>query len=222
MNLQTKKFITLCATTAFLNSCSLIESNNIAFGYFEAFKTVKGVILGLENKALTPDLINNIPYASMIIKIGKGAPGLVILESIKDAESTWVSADGVYLILKEGKIINTAGLGSNLTDYISPDITFDSYEDGVVKFISYYSYDKPELIYLRVDVELHELNKETITILDKEHDLTQWQEILSNDYLGWQVVNKYWLDESGFVWKSIQNISPKLPPIQIEVTKKPS
>jgi len=124
--------------------------------------------------------------------------------------------------LKEGKIINTAGLGSNLTDYISPDVTFDSYEDGVVKFISYYSYDKPELIYLRVNVELHELNKETITILDKEHDLTQWQEILSNDYLGWQVVNKYWLDESGFVWKSIQNISPKLPPIQIEVTKKPS
>ena len=34
--------------------------------------------------------------------------------------------------------------------------------------------------------------------------------------------NKYWVDDSNFVWKSIQSISPRLPKIYIEVTKKAS
>ena len=48
------------------------------------------------------------------------------------------------------------------------------------------------------------------------------EEDLKNEYLGWSVTNKYWLDDEGYVWKSIQHISPKLPPFIIEVTKKPA
>jgi hypothetical protein len=48
------------------------------------------------------------------------------------------------------------------------------------------------------------------------------EEELISRYLGWKIKNKYWIDDEGFVWKSIQTISPKIPPIEILITKKPS
>ena len=47
-------------------------------------------------------------------------------------------------------------------------------------------------------------------------------EDISSEEIGWYRTNKYWLDENNFVWKSVQNISPILPEIYIEITKKPS
>ena len=61
-----------------------------------------------------------------------------------------------------------------------------------------------------------------ISILGKEKNLILYEENLSNSYLGWNVTNKFWVDEDNFVWRSEQFISPKLPKVIIEVTKKPS
>ena len=56
-------------------------------------------------------------------------------------------------------------------------------------------------------------------LLTGNTNLTLIEETLYNKYTGWKVTNKFWLDEEGFIRKSIQNISPKIPPIEIEVTK---
>ena len=53
-------------------------------------------------------------------------------------------------------------------------------------------------------------------------ELQLYTETKVNKYIGWNSENKYWVDEDFFVWKSVQNISPKIPKIIIEVTKKPS
>ena len=56
---------------------------------------------------IDPNIIKNIPYASMLVRIGKGPTALMILESINEDSFTWVSADGVYLVTKNGKIVKT-------------------------------------------------------------------------------------------------------------------
>ena len=99
----------ICLSLFFLYSCGL-DTSRIAPGYIEAFKTIKNTVITQENEFITPDIIENIPYASMTLKIGRGVPGLVILESFDDGIETWVSADGVYLLIEEGRIIKTAGL----------------------------------------------------------------------------------------------------------------
>ena len=48
------------------------------------------------------------------------------------------------------------------------------------------------------------------------------EERIENQYIGWKETNKYWVDDTNFVWKSEQFISPRLPKFIIEVTKKPS
>ena len=48
------------------------------------------------------------------------------------------------------------------------------------------------------------------------------EEKLESKIINWNAINKYWIDESNFVWKSEQHISPRLPVFLLEVTKKPS
>ena len=78
-----------------------------------AYQAIKNAVKGYENTLITSELVNNIPYASSLIAIGKGPSGLMILESKQEGRSVWVTADGVYLVLKKGKIIETKGLPNN-------------------------------------------------------------------------------------------------------------
>ena len=106
-----------------LHSCS-VDTSKIAPGYAEAFRTLKNTIIPQKNELITPEVIEKIPYASMMLRIGRGAPGLMILESFTDERETWVSADGVYLVIENGQIIKTAGLHNNLVNFRAVDNDF--------------------------------------------------------------------------------------------------
>lgn len=205
----------------FLYSCSL-DTSRIAPGYIEAFKTLKNAVITQENEFITPEIIAKIPYASMTLKIGRGTPGLVILESIDDEIETWVSADGVYLLVQQGRIIRTAGLFNNLTNFMAVDSNFSNIiaSKGSEKLFYYFSYDKPELNNMRVVADRKFIRKEMVEMLGTFRQLYLIEERISNSLIGWSEVNKFWVDDNNFVWKSEQFISPKLPRFNIEVTKK--
>ena len=210
----------------FVASCASIGNSlgSVAPAYVDAYKTIKGVIVGYENELLTPDLIKNIPYASSILKIGKGAPALIILESKEEEQETWVSSDGIYLVFKEGRIVKTSGFFNNLINFKSVETNFASLMDTneSESLIYYYSYDDPELIDMRVQASRRFVAKEKVQLMDREEELNLIEEQIVNDYIGWEVTNKFWIDDDMFVWKSEQYISPKLPKFSIEVTKKPA
>ena len=217
-------FLFLSLLTA---SCSTIESNKIAPGFKVAFDSIKNAVIGFpENTSITRELVENIPYASLTLKIGKGPKGLLILESISEKETLWVSRDNIYIMLKDGRIIRTLGLINNLSTYLSPEVTFQNLiKNRPVKtdFYAYYSYDKPTLNNLSTEVRIKEISEENIIILGHEKKTILLEEEVINTYLGWRIKNKYWVDpKTGFVWKSIQNPSPKLPQFVIEITKKPA
>tara|TARA_Y100001970_G_scaffold80636_1_gene102385 strand:+ start:6857 stop:7522 length:666 start_codon:yes stop_codon:yes gene_type:complete len=204
-------------------SCS-IDTSRIAPGYVEAFQTIKDSLIGADNELVTAEIIERIPYASSKLAIGKGAPGLIILESINDNKETWVSADGLFLVIEDGRVIKSAGLFNNL---VSLKFADNDFKNLIVsrtseKLIFYYSYDNPELIDMRVEVERRFITEEKVRLLSGEKQLSLIEEKITNDYIGWKELNKFWVDNEGFVWKSEQFISPKLPRFNIEVTKKPA
>ena len=129
-------------------SCSAIDTSRIAPGYGAAFDAIKLAIFG-DNNEIDTNLIANIPYASMLVKIGKGPTALMILEGINGDEYTWVSADGVYLVLKEGKIVKTEGLPNNLHSRFDSSFKWDQslYQQT---YISYLSFRNPRLDNLKV------------------------------------------------------------------------
>ena len=162
--IKSKKFLVLSLTmTMFLTyGCSLIPTNNIAPGYPESYQAIKNAIFGFPDNKISPSLVNNIPYASMLLKIGKGPSGLLILESKSmDGRYTWLSADGVYIVTKEGRIVSTAGLPNNLINQIMPIEDFEELLEGNKNESKYYySFDKPLLRNLDLTINYKKGNIE--------------------------------------------------------------
>ena len=218
-----KEIILILLFSALMASCSSIDYSRIAPGYSEAFKAIKNVIVGYEDQLITKELVENIPYASSLLKIGKGPSGLIILESINSDRYTWLSADEVFLVTRNGRVIKTAGLNNNLIEFNGPNKKTGLFNqaDGI-SYSYYFSYDFPYLRNLEVKAIISNKGEVRVDLLAGERLLTLIEEEITNDFIGWNAVNKYWIDEEGFVWKSEQHISPKLPKITLEVTKKPS
>ena len=183
------RFYLLIIFNLILQSCSLDSiDRRIAPGYVEAFRTIKNSFIDLDNELITPELIENIPYASLTLKIGRGAPGLLILESVDGNKQTWVSADGVYLVLEKGRIIKTAGLFNNLVNFKTAKNDFADLMDSksFETLINYYSYDVPELNDLRVVAKRQFIQMEQVKLLSFEKSLHLIDENISNDFIGWK------------------------------------
>lgn len=203
-----------------ISSCTTIDTNKIAPGYVEAFTSIRQLIVGYEDN-IKPELINNIPYASMLVKIGRGPTALMILEKINEDEYTWVSADGVYLVIKNGRIIKTFGLSNNLQEKLTTLKNWKRASIHTKDFTSYYSFKQPELNNLKVISSFNFREIEKVELMFGPKDLKLIEENIVSDEIGWFATNKYWIDRNDHVWKSVQYISPRLPAFYIEVTKKP-
>jgi len=224
---MTKKDLVLIPFILFLTTCSSLP-NNVASNFTVAFNSIQAAIFGFEDYPISRDLVSNIPYASLILKIGKGPAGLLILESKKDGLNTWVSADDVSIIEKGGKIVRTIGLTNNVVGLRS--LQEKTFMDLITltpsnKIINtdYLSLDNPEVFEMELDCYVLIEGKEVIEILDKKFSLIHISRVKENKFLRWKVKDHFWVDPiDGFVWKSIQNLAPNLPPVLIEVTKRPA
>ena len=140
------KIYIITISLLFISSCSFLQKNNIAQGYTETFYAIKNAVVGFEDPSISIETINNIPYASMFLKIGKGPKGLLILESISKEEQTWISSDSVYIVLKGGRIVRTEGLKNDLVNVIFPEFDFKQMmRSDFRSFDTFYSYDNPVL-----------------------------------------------------------------------------
>ena len=181
------------------------------------------LLVGYKNDNITPELINNIPYASMTMSVGRGPKGLMILESKTFDQATWVSADGVFITEQNGKIIQSKGLGNNL-DELLMTVNFRNLLniDTSKTYIYYKSYSNPELYNLELKAAFKVKDRKLTKLLNIETFLTLIEEEVYSEELGWKITNQYWVDDNSFIWKSIQTISPKIPTVYMEITKKPS
>lgn len=207
-----------------LNSCSVIPPE-VGGKWRAAYDGIKNYYQGYPDFPISAQMVEQIPYASIRMKIGDGPAGLVILQEINKDVFTWVSADNVIFSIRNGRIIETHGLLNNLTNItISPnDERYNRDKQEQKDFVRILSLSNPEVNSLEIVVNKKLIGKEVINILGKDHETYLIEETIINDYINWEFKNYYWLDaESDFVWKSIQQIAPNVPPIKIEVLKKPA
>ena len=220
------KFVFKASLLACLVSCSQIPSQ-IMPQWTSSIEAIKGGLFGYSDYEITPEIVENIPYASMRVKIGKGPAGLMILQSFKGNILTWVSADNISINIYKGRIIGTSKLSNNLVDYFPKnEISFSeilsSNSINTRKYRSI-SLNNPPVSSMEILVNTSIKGRERINILGTEREVILIEEEVSNKYIKWNFTNKFWVDvTNGFVWKSIQQIAPNVPPIVLEVTKKPA
>ena len=207
-----------------LAGCSSLPAN-VAGNFNQTFKAFSALIYGYEDYPINQALVDEIPYASLRMKIGKGPAGLLILESIDQDGYTWVSADNIYITTRGGRIIRAEGLNNNLIDFVSSEPSFKELIDGdyIKSQFRMISLDNPSVFNMKLKVSYKRVGFEEVIILDKKRELILIEETIENSYIRWKYNNKYWVDKNtGYVWQSIQEIAPNIPPIFIQITKKPS
>tara|TARA_B100000700_G_scaffold128036_1_gene143374 strand:- start:29068 stop:29742 length:675 start_codon:yes stop_codon:yes gene_type:complete len=216
----------LCFSMIFFIACSSIPSSlgNIAPGPRNVVKAITDAYFGSNEDIVTQTLVDNIPYASLKLRIGKGPYGLLILESKNNNIYTWVSADGVYLQTYQGRIIAVQGITNNLQDFRSNEPNFMELIDinDTTSFNRYISLDNPEVLDMKLTVKTRFLGLKKVQLLNGERNLNLFEEEISNSYIRWNYVNKYWVDpQDGYVLKSFQQVAPNVPIFEYEITKRP-
>ena len=80
-----------------------------------------------------------------------------------------------------------------------------------------------DLFELKVSITTINKGIQEVEILGERKKLILIEESISSELIGWKEKNKFWVDPNNyFVWKSEQNISPKLPKFTLQVTKRPT
>ena len=131
----------------------------------------------------------------------------------------------IYITTRGGRIIRAEGLNNNLVDFVSSEPSFKELIDGdyIQSQFRMISLDNPSVFNMKLKVSYKRVGFEEVIILDKKRELILIEETIENSYIRWKYNNKYWVDKNtGYVWQSIQEIAPDIPPIFIQITKKPS
>ncbi len=191
--------------------------------YQTAYESILNYFIQGEDE-FSRNQIDSIPYASSLISFDNGKRSLVILEYIREDKLSWVSQDKKVFFTKEGRVISSIGLPNNLYSIDMPKISFSELKDNkITEYIAYYSFRNPVLNNLPVRVTSLNKGMKKIVILNKEMELVLIQEEIYSERINWNVTNKFWIDPiDSFVWKSEQFLSPKLPLLKMEITKKPA
>ena len=225
MYLINKRNVSIFSFLFVLNCCATIPPE-VGGKWRAAFDGVINYYQGYPDYPITAQMIDEIPYASLRMKIGDGPAGLVILQEINnDADLHLGKRRQCGLFLSQWRIIETHGLLNNLTN-ITMSISDESYKVDFQEqknYVRILSLSNPEVNSLKIVVNKKVIGKEVINILGKDHETYLVEEYLTNEYINWEYKNYFWVDTStGFVWKSIQQIAPNVPPIKIEILKKPA
>ncbi len=215
------EYITYCLIFLLISGCN--QSNYLSSSYSSVFNILTSQFSD-QNDEINRSLIEAIPFASSVISFDNNSKSLIILESVLNKKNKWVSADKIKLYEENGRIIRSIGLPNDLYSIESPELDFKKIiNKGTTSYISYYSFRNPELNNLKVEVKSSVIGPDIVDIFGFKKKLILIEENIYSPTINWSAKNKFWYDPATeFVWKSKQYLTPKLPPIDFEVTKKPA
>ena len=185
-------------------------STNINYGYFEMYANA----IFKERINIDTEFIDSVDYSFIKARYNRNEATLV-LASIENGIMEWVGADLVTIKTKEGTIVETSGLASNIS-YYAEDVSNQLNKISNFPDYSLHLYiDSPELIHTRVDFRF--LNKEFKQIMHGGSKKLVEQAIYEkrSSSIGWKSDDIFYIKD-GLVIKTSQNLTPLAGKIEIE------
>jgi hypothetical protein len=192
--------------------------------------TVKAKNRSPEEYPLSTEQIQQIPYATLGVRIGRLPRAVTVLATVKDQELQWVSADQASFYTGNGRLLHSHGLERDLgaTRWLTPG------GDPLAAFArtgelpapgTYREIDLKHADEKAIAVESrYELGgDEVVTVLGQEHVTRRIDEVAVMPAWRWKTRNSFWLDpQSGRVWRSLQCYCPEMPPMEMVLLKPPA
>ena len=189
-----------------------------------AYDAARFLTVGMPDVEITRAVIDQIPYASISAKVGKGPRSLLILGRYDGNDLHWLSADNATVVTRDGRVVKTSGFPENIkaTQYLDADPVARRLHlpHAPHHFSRSVDFDATNLYGLIVDSEFSNQGEVEISIAELNLRTILVEEVNSARTVNWKITNYYWIDVlDGFVWKSVQYIARSFPPIEIEVLK---
>jgi len=171
--------------------------------------------------ATTLDQAAAIPYATIGVSLDGEQEQILVLATDVDGERMWTSSSKIAISTRNGRIVRTAGLGTDLTA-LEPMQPGDT--SGIMPGIHIWNADFANLGIYSASIRcvVSPGVPDPISILGADFQTLRIDESCQSDRLNWNFKNSYWVTQgSGRVWRAIQHIHPKGPELQIELLRPP-
>ncbi len=187
-------------------------------------ETAKLALLGQPDVQLPTQKIEQLPYASAYLKMGKAPQAFVVLAASEQGQQKWVTADKNMIVTDHGRIVKTIGFGE---DIVSVDnLKSDPLALGLLNSETPKQW-QTKVAWAQVFRTGHVLvsqfeykGLEQVTILETSRSLARFDEKVSVSALNHSYTNSYWVDpKNKMVIKSLQYMGPGLAQVQFTILK---
>ena len=208
------KLQTLALLTA-LSSCSSFPL------YDYGFNTIKESYLSLDNQLIDEAYMKSTKYAFIRVRFGSSRSSLLTL--VKEDQNTleWISADGIKIFTRYGKIIKTSGLPNDIEILSYQDFTSFNGPNFDSSYVT--NFYEPILLEQLTSAAFSKKGMKRIKSPIAGRDKIQVNLIKEKIYIqsiNWTRTNKYFYNSNQEIEKTIQYIHPFSSPITIEFVKK--
>tara|TARA_R110002050_G_scaffold98194_2_gene204104 strand:+ start:990 stop:1706 length:717 start_codon:yes stop_codon:yes gene_type:complete len=199
---------------------------------------VKESIIGLPDKVVSANIIENNPYASIYVKVNELSQAYVLLAfaeppqtipattfSKQNTELKWVSSDSALLVSRNGRLLKTVNLfdgnlvalNSEQTDPVALGLHLST---TPMQWRSTIDWQPGYHVSYQQHSTFTFIADETIIINDKPIIVKKFNEHVVVPSIKIEYTNQFWVDASnGLVMKSHQKIAPNLSFIDITLLK---
>ncbi|MFJ3367456.1 YjbF family lipoprotein [Pseudomonas sp. NPDC086251] len=179
-----------------------------------SFDTLKASTAGPDSLELTQAQVDAVPYPQIKVTTSSSEGVMAMLRQRGDLQF-WVASGKQVLLMRDGLIVRSVGLGSNLDgtrwEGESP------FKRGLHLLPDGYSSTRRIDIYdgYRVGIALNsrftQVGIEDIKIMDKTYALLRIDERIDAPEIDFQAVNHYWIrPRDGLILQSQQHITPQI------------
>jgi len=190
-------------------SCAVTACTDVSFGSAD---TIRQAIRGGTEVHPTAASVAAEPYYQMQVN-APGGQAILLLAGTQGDVQGWYGPDGQALFLRHGVIVRTVGLDANLDhatlDASDPFISGLQHVQGPVEYRRVLDWSPGYRYGVAAKAHLEPKGAEDVEILGQAHRLLRYDERVSAEGAGFDVVNRYWVDPAdGFIWKSRQHAAP--------------
>lgn len=175
-------------------------------------------------RELTRAELDQIPFATVALSIEGSARTFVVPLADNGGYLTYMDATRRGFVMQGGAVVGTLGLGIDLNgvrnaanDPIAHPTPLAEWPGQVYRNYQYKVRDGDEYA-ISLTCTFQRVASERIEIIERDFDVVRVAETCTNRQR--QVVNQYWVEaDSGFIWRSTQWVSPKQPPLTLEIVR---
>ncbi|MGC9369399.1 MAG: YjbF family lipoprotein [Paracoccaceae bacterium] len=159
--------------------------------------------------ALTRAMIDQVQVPLILASLeSRGVSGALVPIGQNGADTTWATADQIAVIMRDGIVRGTRGLGEDL---MSASIPGESAlrRDGNVTQREFFHLDgDDQTVRRKYSCEIHEQDAASLTIVETRYQARRFEERCSGPEGGF--TNEYWFLADGRMIQSRQWISPSV------------